>query len=268
VSEVALSMLQVNGKQLEMGFWPAASANGTIVLLHEALGSVSYWKDFPEKLALVTGYDVVAYSRAGHGESEGPVEPRNVEYYQNQIDIVLPAVLGHFHVEQPVLYGHSEGAAIAFLYAARHHSVVAECPIVMQEERTVQTIVELAAAYSTSDMSRRLGRYHRDADAVFHAWMQSNRGTVFKDFPMHQYLVQVTCPVLVLQGSRDEFGSVRQFESLQQSLPLAQHAVLEAGHLLHREQPDLVVEHVQAFLSTTSPAGSGANNHQGMKENS
>lgn len=257
MSKAGSSSLRVNDKQLEVGFWAASSPRETIVLLHEALGSVAYWKDFPEKLALATGHDVVAYSRAGHGESEGPVEPRSVEYYQNQIEILLPAVLEHFRIQQPVLYGHSEGAAIAFLYAARHRSVraiVAECPIFVQEERTVQTIRELEAAYPTSDMSRRLGRYHRDANAVFHAWMQSNRGTFFRDFPLQQYLVQVTCPVLVLQGARDEFGSIRQFETIQQSLPRAQHAVLEAGHLLHREQPELVVEQVRAFLSKTSPA--------------
>jgi len=253
----ATSFVDANGRQLEVRRWESGASQISIVLIHEALGSVSYWKDFPEKLAALTGFNVVAYSRAGHGESEGPVEPRSVEYYQSQIDVVLPAVLNHFSIERPVLYGHSEGAAIAFLYAAGKPSVqavIAECPILVQEERTVQTINELGASYATSDMSRRLGRYHRNADEVFYSWLQSTRGTVFKNFPMHAYLLRITCPVLALQGSHDEFGSIRQFQALQSAIPSAKHILLEAGHLLHREEPDLVVEYVQTFLKTALPA--------------
>jgi pimeloyl-ACP methyl ester carboxylesterase len=164
---------------------------------------------------------------------------------------VLPAILAYFQVEQPVLYGHSEGAAIAFLYAAQNQSVkaiVAECPIVVQEEKTVQTIVELAAAYPTSDMRQRLGKYHRDADEVFESWMRSNRGSLFRDFRMKDYLQKIACPVLALQGARDEFGGVRQFEAIQEVLPTVEHRLFEAGHLLHREVPDAVVEAVRVFL--------------------
>lgn len=252
MTHAAPGPLIIQDKQLETRYWPADSPAGTILLLHEALGSVAYWKDFPAKLAAGTGHNIIAYSRAGHGESDGPVEARSVEYYQSQIDTVLPAVLHHFGVESPVLYGHSEGAAIAFLYAAGHtavRAVIAECPILVQEERTVATIRELEATYPRSEMSRKLGRYHRDADAVFNAWMQSNRSTLFRDFSMHQYLLQISCPVMVLQGSRDEFGGIRQFETLQAAIPTAEHMVLDAGHLLHREQPELVIEHVHAFLS-------------------
>ncbi len=248
--------LPAGGKELEVQQWGPETARGTMVLIHEALGSVSYWKDFPAKLAQATGYAVIAYSRAGHGESEGPVEPRSVQYYQKEIDVVLPAILTHFNITQPVLYGHSEGAAIAFLYAAQAKAVraiVAECPIVVQEERTVQTIVELAAAYPTSDMRQRLGKYHRNADEVFESWMRSNRGSLFKEFRMKDYLLQIRCPVLVLQGARDEFGGVRQFEALQEAIPSAQHHVFDAGHLLHREQPELVIEQVEAFLLKIPP---------------
>ncbi len=263
MSQSVSGHINIKGKRLETGFWGApATPRGTILLLHEALGSVAYWKDFPEKLAQGTSCNVVAYSRAGHGESEGPVEPRSVEYYQNEVESVLPALISHFGIEQPVLYGHSEGAAIAFIYAAHHRSVraiIAECPILVQEERTVKTIRDLEASYPTSDMKMRLSRYHRDADAVFQAWMSSNRSSFFRDYPLQQYLLQLTCPVLMLQGSRDEFGGARQFEALRHSVPTAQYVLLDAGHLLHREHPDLVVEHVQTFLSTVPPAASGAN---------
>ena len=251
------SRLQIGGKELEVASWPAPNAAGTILLLHEALGSVSYWKDFPEVLRAATNHTILAYSRAGHGESEGPVEPRSMAYYQRQIEVVLPAILEHFQLDSPVLYGHSEGAAIAFLYAAGNKStqaVIAECPILIQEAQTVETINLLEASYASSDMSRRLARYHRDADAVFHSWMRSNRSTLFTEYPLRPYLERVTCPVLVLQGQHDEFGTHRQFDALQETLPDAQHVALDAGHLLHREQPELVAAHVQAFLSKAGPA--------------
>ena len=269
MSQFSSLRLHVGGKGLETGLWTADGTVGTIVLLHEALGSVSYWKDFPQILRDATGHNVIAYSRAGHGDSDGPVEPRSMEYYQRQVEVVLPAVLEHFQVAEPVLYGHSEGAAIAFLYAASGRNVravVAECPILVQEDRTVQTINALESSYAGSDMSRRLGRYHRDADAVFHSWMRSNRSTLFTDYPMQQYLAQVNCPVLVLQGEHDEFGTVRQFEVMQRALPDAERVVLNAGHLLHREQPDAVAAHVRAFLSKAGPVSAGPVVHVDHKE--
>jgi pimeloyl-ACP methyl ester carboxylesterase len=256
VNEPSFFRLAIGNREIETALWRAETPVGTILLLHEALGSVSYWKDFPKKLGAVTGYDVIAYSRAGHGDSEGPVEPRSIEYYQKQVEVVLPALFEHFHVDAPVLYGHSEGAAIAFLYAAGKRSVqavIAECPIVVQEAQTLQTIDTLESSYENSDMRRRLARYHLDADAVFHSWMRSNRSRLFTDYPIQQYLEQVDCPVLVLQGLRDEFGTLRQFEVLQQALPDARQVTFDAGHLLHREQPDLVAAHVKAFLSKAGP---------------
>jgi len=239
---------------LEVKEWPVSPSRGCLLLIHEALGSVSYWKDFPEKLAAATQFRVLAYSRAGHGKSEGPVEARSLDYYRDQIETVIPAVLAHFGVERPVLYGHSEGAAIALLYAGRSgasdtvKALIAECPFVTPEERTAETVRSLAGSYTTSDLQQRLGRYHHDADAVFQAWIRSDRGAVFQDFSMRESLAHVACPVLVLQGSRDDFGSVAQFEAVRQSIPSAQHQVLEAGHLLHREMADVVVESVTRFL--------------------
>ncbi len=259
--------LPIAGKELEVSSWSAPEARGIIVLLHEALGSVTYWKDFPEKLCAATGFTVAAYSRAGHGESDGPVEPRSLAYYQKQVEVVLPAVLDHFQAPSPVLYGHSEGAAIAFIYAALNktvQAVVAECPILVQEERTVQTINLLESSYENGDLSRRLRRYHRDADGVFHSWMRSNRSSLFTNYPLKQYLEQVSCPVLVMQGSRDEFGTEIQFTALQQSLPQAQHAMFDAGHLLHRELPALVAASVADFISSAvfDQSGQEVQSHQ------
>ena len=226
------------------------------MLLHEALGSVSYWKDFPESLAAATGHSVIAYSRAGHGNSQGPVEPRSLDYYHRQVEVVLPAVLAHFGVSDPVFYGHSEGAGIAMLYAATGHpvrAIIAECPIVEPEESTGATIRQLKAGYESSDMSRRLGRYHANPDEVFHSWIESSQASFSKEFPFEQYLRAIKCPLLVLQGSHDEFASVLQYQAIHRVLPAAQHAVFDAGHLLHREVPGLVTSTVSTFLASLPP---------------
>ena len=254
-------MLEVEGKALEVQHWLHPAATGTILLIHEALGSVSYWKDFPELLASLTGYSTVAYSRAGHGNSQGPLEPRSLDYYRRQVEVVLPAILNHFSIDAPVLYGHSEGAGIAMLYAAhpqpgRPHpvrAIIAEAPIVSPEESTTATIRQLGSNYATSDLSRRLGRYHADPDAVFHSWIQSNRASFSKEYPLERFLPRITCPILVMQGDHDEFGGVRQFEVIQQALPHARHRVFDSGHLLHREQPRLIAEAAAVFLEGLPP---------------
>jgi pimeloyl-ACP methyl ester carboxylesterase len=248
-----ISEIRLDGKAIELLHYQQPASRGTIVLLHEALGSVSYWKEFPETLAAATGHSIIAYSRAGHGNSQGPVEPRSLDYYRKQVDIVLPAILKHFNISEPVLYGHSEGAGIAMLYAATKHpvrAIIAECPIVVSEEQTANTIRQLEAGYEASDMSARLGRYHANPDEVFYSWIQSNRSSFFREFPFEQYLKAIECPLLVLQGSHDEFGGIAQYQEIHRSLPLAQHAVFDAGHLLHREQPELVASTVSAFVQT------------------
>ena len=256
-----ISAMNVDGKTIELLHHRHPSSSGTVVLLHEALGSVSYWKDFPETLSAAIGYSVVAYSRAGHGNSEGPVEPRSLEYYRKQVDVVLPAVLEHFNISEPVLYGHSEGAGIAMLYAATKHplrAIIAECPIVVAEEQTAKTIRQLEQGYESSDMSTRLGRYHAHPDEVFYSWIQSNRSSFFREFPFEQYLKAIECPLLVLQGSHDEFGGIAQYQEIHRSLPFAQHAVFDAGHLLHREQPERVASAVSTFLETLPHAASAS----------
>lgn len=245
--------LNVGGKSFEVSLCGSSSAQHTIVLLHEALGSVSYWKDFPDKLAAATACQVLAYSRAGHGNSQGPLEPRSVAYYRNQVDVILPALLEQFCVRSPILYGHSEGAGIALLYAAEQQhnvrAVIAEAPIVTPEARSRERIGELAAAYPSSELSRKLARYHRDADAVFQSWIAGVTTPQMLQFPLDRYLPKIVCPILVLQGADDEFGGAVQLQTIQKYLTHAQCEVLAgAGHLLHRERTELVLEKVRAFL--------------------
>jgi pimeloyl-ACP methyl ester carboxylesterase len=249
-----LTRLSIGEKTLEALRCERASAAGTIVLLHEALGSVSYWKDFPGKLAEASSCNVVAYSRAGHGDSQGPLEPRSVGYYRNQVEVVLPELLRQFQIESPILYGHSEGAAIALLFAAQQphlvQALIAEAPIVTSEARSQDRIRELAATYSSSELRRKLARYHSDSDAVFHSWIAGVTTPQMLQFPLHEHLAKIVCPVLVLQGPDDEFGGEIQLRTLEKYVPqVTSRMIAGAGHLPHREQTEAVLKEIRTFLS-------------------
>jgi pimeloyl-ACP methyl ester carboxylesterase len=246
--------LPLAGKLTEVAYHSFPSASGTILMLHEALGSVSYWKAFPHRLAHATGYNIIVYSRAGHGDSEGPVELRTDDYYLQQVQVVIPALLQHFAVDCPVLYGHSEGAGIALLYAAKSHHVKAlllESPFVIGNESAALVIERMAAAYPGSKLQERLAHYHQNPDEVFHSWVRWAASLGKEIFPLRDFLPDIACPVLVLQGERDEFGTTMQLAALQASIADVQYEIFaNTGHLPHREQADSVLQRVSQFLSS------------------
>jgi pimeloyl-ACP methyl ester carboxylesterase len=259
-----LMHLPLDGRSTEVAYHAFPSASGTILLLHEALGSVSYWKDFPQKLARATGYNIIVYSRAGHGNSEGPLELRTDEYYLRQVRVVIPTLLKHFSVDCPVLYGHSEGAGIALLYAATSTHVKAlilESPFVIPKRSAALVIENMAAVYPGSKLQERLAHYHQEPDEVFNSWVRwAATLDEEKIFPLRDLLPNITCPVLVLQGSNDEFGTTLQLAALQASLADVQHETYaNTGHLPHREQTDRLLSRVSQFLTELQPLTGGCN---------
>jgi pimeloyl-ACP methyl ester carboxylesterase len=249
--------LTLDGKQVEVALHTAEGARDTILLLHEALGSVTYWRDFPEKLAAATGANVLLYSRPGHGDSEGPPEERNASYYLRQTGIVIPELLDRFGVDAAIVYGHSEGACIAMLFAAqslRVRSLILESPFVVAERNSAEHIAGMAAAYRGSKLQERLALYHRDADQVFYAWVHWATGQA-PGMPLSlASLNQIKCPVLVLQGENDVFGSSVHREVLQVALPAAEFELFaNTGHLPHREQTEPVLNRVARFTTAPGP---------------
>jgi pimeloyl-ACP methyl ester carboxylesterase len=245
--------LSLDGKRTEVAYHSVPAAHGTILLLHEALGSVSYWKQFPHKLAQATHYNVIAYSRAGHGNSEGPLAKRTDEYYLHQVNAVIPELLDHFSVTDPVLYGHSEGSGIAMLYAAsstRIRALILESPFVISTAAAGELIARMVAAYPGSKLQERLAHYHQHPDDVFTSWTAWAATLGGEVFPLRDFLPRITCPVLVLQGANDEFGTSLQLAALQAALPNLQHETYpDTGHLPHKEQTDRVLKRVSQFLS-------------------
>ena len=247
--------LSLDGKSTEVAYHSLPAAHGTILLLHEALGSVSYWKQFPHKLAHATNYNVIAYSRAGHGNSEGPLAKRTDTYYLHQVNTVIPALLDHLEVADPVLYGHSEGAGIAMLYAAtssRIRALILESPFVITSKSAGELIHKMAAAYPGSKLQERLAHYHQHPDEVFSSWTEWATSLGDEVFPLREFLPRISCPVLVLQGDSDEFGTTLQLAALQASIPTLEHeSYPDTGHLPHKEQTDRVLHRVSQFLSPT-----------------
>jgi pimeloyl-ACP methyl ester carboxylesterase len=242
----------IAGKYVEARICRVAHPRHAILLLHEALGSVSYWREFPEKLSSAAESDVLCYSRPGHGCSEGPLETRNEDHYLKQTQVVIPSLLEEFGFDHPVLYGHSEGAGIAALYAASSRAVKAivfESPYVVPDIGSYRHILRLAADYPGSRMQERLALYHRDADAVFHSWIHwAAAGPDGNYFPAG-LLAAIECPVLVLQGANDDFGTTAHLQALHDSIPALDFELFaDTGHLPHREKTDLVLARVARFL--------------------
>ncbi len=244
--------LELNQRSVEVLLWRIPQAKDTIILIHEALGSASYWKSFPEKLGQTTSTNVLAYSRAGHGNSEGPLQPRSREYYAYQVETVLPALMREFEIAKPILYGHSEGATIAFLYASEGKpvkAIIAESPIVIGETSALATAEAMDASDSRSELIEKLRRYHKDPEAVFSSWVEGVRRYVAREFPSESYLTRVACPVLAIQGAKDPFGGRAQARALQAGIADLELAVLpDAGHLPHREQPEAVIAYAAGFI--------------------
>jgi pimeloyl-ACP methyl ester carboxylesterase len=246
------------GRSVETALHQYPSAGDTILLLHEALGSVSYWKDFPEKLALATGTNVLLYSRAGQGNSEGPLAPRNRESYLREAHEVIPALLEYFQVDRPIVYGHSEGAGLAMLYAGDSQPakmLILESPFVIALESSHRLIRNMAATYSGSHLQQRLALYHQDADAVFASWISGIDTLHENESPFEDFLPRISCPVLVLQGENDEFGTARHLNALLGALPHVEHETFaDTGHLPHRQQTDAVLDRVSRFIAENGKA--------------
>lgn len=260
----AVQILEIAGRRLETEHIPVPDTRGDIVLLHEALGSVSHWREFPRRLAERCGMNVLVYSRVGHGQSEGPPAQRSRGYYERQSLEVLPALLAHFAIESPILFGHSEGAAIALIYAAHTahtaRALVLESPILHAEPAAAAGMAMAEQAWRTTDLREKLARHHRDPDAVFHAWLSIRGSDSLLSLPLESHLPRLHCPVLMIQGAHDEYATHLQADALRPLAPAMQLVRLpETGHTPHREQPEIVLEHIAAFLRNLpeQPAAAG-----------
>src|SRR5882724_3983112 len=229
----------------------------TVVMLHEGLGCVSMWKDFPELLAAATGSSVVAYSRHGYGRSAPLHGPRSVDYMHDEALLVLPQFLDELGIESPILFGHSDGGSIALIHAGgsgrRVSGIVALAPHVFVEDLSVASITAAKLAYQNTNLRQRLQRYHEDVDGVFWGWNNIWLDPAFRAWSIEEYLPRIACPVLALQGEDDEYGSLEQVQRIARSAPLAESVSLaQCRHSPHRDQPDQVLEALGVWMKHRS----------------
>jgi pimeloyl-ACP methyl ester carboxylesterase len=247
--------LVADGKRLETAYLAGFREHApTIVLLHEGLGSIALWKDFPERLRERTGCSVFAYSRYGYGRSEPLAEKRPLSYMHREAEVVLPALLEAAGIERPVLLGHSDGASIALIHAGLAHAAVRAlivlAPHLFVEDISVRSIARAKVAYETTDLPARLARYHDDPDSAFRGWNDAWLDPEFRAWNIEASLESISCPVLAIQGEDDEYGTRAQIDALAGRLPNARTFMLTAcGHSPHRDRPAETLTAITGFLS-------------------
>jgi pimeloyl-ACP methyl ester carboxylesterase len=249
----------VGGKRLETVRYDGDAASPAIVLLHEGLGSISLWRDFPQRLSERTGRTVLAYSRYGYGRSEVLRERRMPDYMHHEGEVVLPELLAQLGIERPVLFGHSDGASIALIYAGAYpgavRALVLEAPHVFVEDVSVRSIAEAKIAFATTDLPAKLARHHADAGTTFAGWNDIWLDPSFRNWNIEPYVSRLRCPVLLIQGDADEYGTTAQLDAIVTRTPNA-HTLLVpgAGHSPHRDAPGLVLDRVASFVESLRAA--------------
>jgi pimeloyl-ACP methyl ester carboxylesterase len=251
-----MPFLQAGGHRLEYARLNASRPRPgapALVFLHEGLGSVAMWRDFPRQVADATGCEALVYSRYGYGRSDPLAEPRSVRMMHEEALVVLPELLDAMAIERPVLFGHSDGASIALIHAGvagpRVAGVVAMAPHVMVEPITIASIEQARRTYETTELRQRLSRYHADVDSAFWGWNRLWLDPAFRDWNIEWYLPRIACPVLAIQGEDDEYGTMEQIDRIARAAPLAQTLKLaECRHSPHRDQPAAVIEATVAFV--------------------
>jgi pimeloyl-ACP methyl ester carboxylesterase len=246
-----------DGKRLETlrYFLPSTSVTGpTMVMLHEGLGSISMWRDFPAQIAAATRCGVLVYSRYGHGKSERLAEKRDAGFMHHEATLMLPELLEQFKIQRPILLGHSDGASIALIYAGtwpqKARALILKAPHVFVEDLSVTSIRAIRKLYESTDLPAKLAKYHDHVDETFFGWNDIWLDPKFSDWNIEEYLTGITCPVLVIQGEQDEYGTLKQVEAIQRQIPQTQTLILpNCGHSPHRDQPAATIAAISDFVA-------------------
>ena len=244
----------VGGRRIECRWWGQQAAGATpIVLLHEGLGSVAMWRDFPAALAHASGRRVMAYSRFGHGRSDPPLAAHTTMFMHDEARL-LPAILDAANLPEAILLGHSDGGSIALIAAAEHAdrvtALILEAPHVFVEEVSIASVERTVAAYRQNSLRSQLSKYHQRVDIAFSGWSDVWLDPAFRTWNLETYLPRISCPVLLIQGEQDEYGTLRQIDAIEQQVRgLVTRLVLpECGHSPHRDRREEVLNALSAFL--------------------
>ena len=250
-----MAFVTVHGQRLEVERIAGTRADApSLVFLHEGLGSVALWRDFPAKLAARTGAAALVYSRRGYGKSDRLEAPRQVDYMHDEATQGLPELLRELDIFNPILIGHSDGASIALIHAGSGRwlvrALILEAPHVFVEDMTVASIAQAKAAYRATDIRGRLARYHNDPDHAFWGWNDIWLDPAFRAWSIEDYLPGVRCPVLAIQGADDEYGTLAQLDAIERGVsgPFERLLLAHCKHSPHRDQEALTLEAMAWFI--------------------
>lgn len=245
--------LEIDGRRLEAVEHPADPNPNEVplVLLHEGLGSVSAWRDFPEALHRATSRRVLVFSRFGHGRSDPPAAPRTPTFFHEEALVILPEVLRRLDAEEPVLVGHSDGASIALIHAGAHpvRGLVLMAPHVVVEDVTLEAIRQTRERFETTDLRERLARHHDDPDVAFRNWCDVWLDPAFRSWTLEPDAERVTCPVLLIQGADDPYGTLGQLDPIEaRARGPVRRLVVPGGHSPHSDAREAVLREIALFV--------------------
>ncbi|HEY1943121.1 MAG TPA: alpha/beta hydrolase [Roseiarcus sp.] len=256
-SDGASGAVTIGGVRLEtLTLGPGPDAAPTIVMLHEGLGCVALWRDFPQKLAKKTGLGVFAFSRAGYGASDPVALPRPLDYMTREARETLPPLFDAIGLKRSVLLGHSDGASIAAIYAGsvedfRVRGLVLIAPHVFTEESGLESIAAARVAYETGDLRARLAKYHRNVEVAFRGWNDAWLDPGFKSWNIADAVDYWRVPALVLQGDADPYGTLAQVREIETRsyAPVDVEILDGCGHAPHLERADATLAAVADFCA-------------------
>lgn len=250
--------IKVNDLQLDY-VWhgPPPGKSPTIVFLHEGLGCVEMWRDFPQKVVRSTGFGALVYSRAGYGQSDPVSLPRPTTFMHQEAREVLPVILETFSITDPILFGHSDGGSIALIYAGSApanspKALILEAPHVFVEPLSITSIERAKEDFETGSLKAALERYHSDnLECAFRGWNNVWLDPKFLSWNIESFLPNIKSPVLLIQGENDQYGTRRQIDTISEACGgiVRTELLADCGHSPHRDHPPLVLNIVSSFLS-------------------
>jgi pimeloyl-ACP methyl ester carboxylesterase len=247
--------LTVRQRSIEAAWWgPPTTDRVPIVLLHEGLGSVAMWRDFPAEVARRTNRRVMAYSRFGHGWSDAPPADHTIQFMHEEARL-LPAILDAAEIDRAIFLGHSDGGSISLIFAAEHAqrtaALILEAPHVFVEDISVASIERTTAEYGETALRSRLARYHVNVDLAFRGWSEVWLNPAFRQWNLEAYLPRITCPVFLIQGEQDQYGTLRQIDAIQQQVagPVERIVLPDCGHVPHRDQREAVLAAIAQYTA-------------------
>lgn len=245
---MSIAFIEVAGERLELLRIAPERPGPTLVFLHEGLGSVAGWRDFPRTLCDELGAAGLVYSRRGYGHSDRLDAPRAPDYLHREAQLVLPTLLEAIGIVRPLLVGHSDGASIALLYAARFapRALAIMAPHVFVEDVTIEGIRAARTAWTQGTLRDALGRVHADPDGAFFGWNDGWLTPAFRGWNIEAELTTIGCPVLAIQGHDDQYGTMDQLDRIAAGLargrapPCTLLKLAACGHAPQRDQPATV----------------------------